>query len=187
MTFATKPELEAFLNRTFESAESTQVTAVLDYATAVIRNYTNQTISQATTTDEVFDPQGRDVLVLPEVPVTAVTAVKVVAADDTETTLTFGVNEDYWWRSNGLLYRVGGNWGTARNSVKVTYTHGYATIPDDIKLATLQLASKVMDNPHNIRQESVGSYSVTYAGASDELLVSSVRPMLAAYRILQLA
>ncbi|WP_328695760.1 hypothetical protein [Streptomyces sp. NBC_00342] len=67
--------------------------------------------------------------------------------------------------------------------VTVTYTHGYAAVPGDVLAVVLTLAGRVLSNPGDLRQESVGSVSVTYAaetiGAS---LAPADRDLLARYR-----
>jgi hypothetical protein len=50
----------------------------------------------------------------------------------------------------------------------VTYTHGYATIPDDIRGVTLDLAARKMANPSGNRQEGIGSYSISYGDVADD-------------------
>lgn len=39
----------------------------------------------------------------------------------------------------------------------------HTTAPDDIKSVVLAIASRMMSNPANLRQETVGSISLTYA------------------------
>ncbi|CAM5247716.1 hypothetical protein SSPIM334S_06287 [Streptomyces spiroverticillatus] len=68
-------------------------------------------------------------------------------------------------------------------AVTVTYTHGYASVPGDVRAVVLTLAARVLNNPTDLRQESVGSVSVTYAaetiGAS---LAPADRDLLGRYR-----
>ncbi|MFF8485162.1 hypothetical protein [Streptomyces antibioticus] len=52
--------------------------------------------------------------------------------------------------------------GVWADRVKVTYSHGYTEVPDDILGICLDLASATLSNPRRIRSESAGATSVTY-------------------------
>ena len=47
--------------------------------------------------------------------------------------------------------------------VRVTYSHGYPTIPDELVSITLDVAQALYSNPSALRSLSIGSYSETYA------------------------
>ncbi|MFJ9318801.1 hypothetical protein [Streptomyces globisporus] len=67
--------------------------------------------------------------------------------------------------------------------VSVTFTHGYAQVPGDVLAVALTAAQRVIGNPNDLRQETVGSVSVTYAA---ETIGASLSPadkdLLARYR-----
>jgi hypothetical protein len=67
--------------------------------------------------------------------------------------------------------------------VFITYTHGYDQIPDDIRSACLQMASRGLAGPPpGVRQESIGSYSVTYdTGAASRLGATEI-DLISRYR-----
>lgn len=155
-SFATVADLATMLGRDLNDTEQLQADFLLQAATSAIRTYTGQTISKVIGDVVTLDPAG-GVLYLPQIPVQAVSALTVdgvalVPATDV-------VFYDY-----GLVYRKSGaSWGTTRGSVVVTYTHGYDTVPIDIKLVCLQRAARTLDNPVEARQETIGSYSVTHS------------------------
>lgn len=138
-SFASIAELETFLNKDFAAGAATnQAQAALDTATDEIKAWTGQAIEQATET-VTLDPG--DVVFLPQRPVTAVTA---VTADGT----VLSVANDVDWYSYGALYRDNGlTWGWKRQSVVVQYTHGYATIPDDLKKVCVKRAARLLGIP----------------------------------------
>ena len=53
--------------------------------------------------------------------------------------------------------------------MSVTYTHGFATIPEVVKSATLAIAARMVvagaTAGGQVRSETVAGYSVTYANA----------------------
>jgi hypothetical protein len=108
-----------------------------------------------------------ETLVLPERPITAVSAVSMagqslvpVQVNATSTLLM------YDWRPDGRLYRVvyGGsfyagelyfNW-PAGVPVTVTYSHGYQTVPTVFKRVALELAAAAYANPDMAKVQSTG-------------------------------
>ncbi|MET0463746.1 MAG: hypothetical protein ABW007_11355, partial [Chitinophagaceae bacterium] len=52
--------------------------------------------------------------------------------------------------------------------VDIVYSHGYAQVPGDIKAVAYGMSSRIIYNPSGLRQETVGSISVTYPGVGGE-------------------
>lgn len=108
-----------------------------------------------------------EIMLLPERPVTKVSSVILdnialvpVMQDATSTLLM------YDWRPDGRLYRIvyGGSfyagelnfkWPTGV-PVKITYSHGYQTVPSAFKSVALELAAAAYVNPEMHDQERVG-------------------------------
>lgn len=177
--FVTITEYETFLGRTFTAGtETNQATQALELATSFVQNYTGQHIFQVVNDEvELWPRSSPNVVILPEMPVTSV--VSVIDSD--------GLAVTGWTLRPGGVLRLDTGWNAP---VTVTYTHGYAVIPDDIKLATMRTASAFTANPSgNVRQESIGSYSVTYGSAGstpsgiggiDQLILARYRMPMAA-------
>lgn len=127
-------DLEKFLQLTISDTAAAE--AAIDEASAAIRNYTRQTITEVTgdvLTLTVLPV--RELILLPELPVTAVASVV-----EDGTNLTVG---DAWrWTAEGILQRVGSYWNDGWQKVVVTYSHGYATVPDDIKAVAVRAAAR---------------------------------------------
>lgn len=164
---ASVDELMVLLGRTFDETEEAQAGMILRQASSAVRAWTRQTLSVVTGDIITLPGSWSSELELPERPVTAVTAVAVdgTTLDASAYALKLGrlqrtrhdislLNFDPW-------YRCG--WGGPERAVTVTYTHGYATIPDDVHDVVLEVAALLMGNPGHVRQESLGSYAVTYA------------------------
>jgi len=67
--------------------------------------------------------------------------------------------------------------------VSVTFTHGYAEVPGDVLAVVLTAAQRVLTNPQDLRQETVGSISVTYAAETIGASLSQAdKDLLARYR-----
>src|ERR1044071_10230990 len=52
--------------------------------------------------------------------------------------------------------------------VDIVYSHGYSTVPGDIKAVAYGVCSRIMYNPSGLRQETVGAISVTWPGVGGE-------------------
>lgn len=163
---ATIEQLQARIGKTLSGADIARATALLDDASAAFRRAAGgQQITQATTTDRVRVVRGK--VRLPQAPVTDVTAV----TDE---------------NGNALLYRWHGGdtidvssnviddfawvpWSNPIPVAVVTYTHGYATVPDDVVAVVCQMAARAFgSNPETagIQQESIGGYSYSIGAAA---------------------
>lgn len=157
--FATAAELAAVMQTPIDSAAAD---LALASASAVIRRWTRQTITQVIDDTVTLRVIRCDELVLPQRPVVSVSEVKVNAL----------VLND-WVLSGDRLLRTGG-WhrlpGTTTypdpGLVQVTYTHGWAEVPDDVRAVCLDLASATLSNPSMLRQEAIDDYSRTFAAES---------------------
>ncbi|MFD4833752.1 hypothetical protein ACFWPV_28485 [Streptomyces uncialis] len=143
---------------------------VLDTASAIVRAEARQRFTRGTTTVALV-ARG-PVVTLPQRPVVAVELVtaggRVLRTDE------------YRVVPGGVLVLVPlGH----LSPVAVTYRHGYADVPGVVRAIVLTLAARVLNNPSDLRQESVGSVSVTYGaetiGAS---LAPAERDQLSRYR-----
>jgi hypothetical protein len=184
--FATAEDFATHHPGDLSAAETATVTQALDMATGAIQSYTGQTLTLVT--DDVVElySTGETILLLPERPVVSITAVEEYGAVIAAT--------GYRFTPKGHLYRIGHRWprwSDENNVVEVTYTHGYATIPQAVKLVCLNLAETLFTNPGRVQSESIGSYSVSYSVSSvddvarlltveDKSLLDEFRPLVVA-------
>ncbi len=154
--FATPSDLATYMQRDLSAAETATAELVLDLVSGAIRAYTGQTISTATSTAKRLKVRGTKVR-LPQRPVTAVSAVT--------STATPAVAVAYTWDGFGSI-----ELDTYEHaSVLVTYAHGYATIPDDIRAITLQVAGRsfgTTPDTTGVQSESIGGYSYSTGAAT---------------------
>lgn len=151
--FATPTELQNWL-QLGSAINSAAATLALDIASGSIRSFCGWSVSQETVTAEALDGTGERSLWLPTLRLTAVASV-------VENGSTLTVVTDFDWTKYGRLIRSG-CWPRTARSVVVTYTHGYATVPDVVKGACLIVASVMYNNP-----EFLGSHSETWGPFSE--------------------
>lgn len=142
--FCTTQDLEDALGRPVTRAAS--ATRAIERATAMIQSYTYQTIAYVADDVITLNPVGNTSILLPEVPVVAVSSV-------VEAGVTLVLTDDYTWDADGILRRrwpqqssrvwpLTGvrNFPNEPNALVVTYSHGYQTIPADIREVCLSMA-----------------------------------------------
>ncbi len=162
----TQAELEAFLQQDVPDATAA---LLITLATATVQASAGQRIVQVIDDEVTLALDGIDTgtwLELPEVPVTAVTAVQVGATVVTDWVLDAPRGRLYralGWRPSNL-YPHG-----APSEVTVTYTHGYAPGDQRLELArawVLSLATGAASNPLGVAREQIDDYAVQYAAVS---------------------
>ncbi|MFE5368208.1 hypothetical protein [Streptomyces mirabilis] len=172
---ATQADLEAALQRSLDPA---QAAMAIRRASARVRKYCRQTFTLVEN-ETVTLPGGGRVLRLPQRPVVVddthpLTVVELFGISDVEYTALEGrdftrigselTRGEQWWAPTRLMgwpfMRPQGIWS---QRVRVTYSHGWAEVPDDVVDVVLDLAQMSMTNPQGLRSESIDDYSRTFA------------------------
>lgn len=163
--FATVSDIAAFLQ--VEISTAAQIAAAeraLEEASAAIRNYCRQYLERVDDETITLDGGGGTRIFLPELPVLEVSAVT-----EDGTTLTAG--SEYKLGQHGILHRMGQAWASGIQNIVLTYSHGYAVIPDDIVAVCVRAASRAYqaglrasdsDGISGVASKSLGDFSVAY-------------------------
>ncbi|WP_228181987.1 hypothetical protein [Streptomyces anulatus] len=147
--WATPEELRLHLRLPVIDAEEAAV--IIATAERTVRGDLEQTIDAVAGDVIGLVGNGRQVINLPEMPVTLVSSVTVDG-----TLLGTGA-----WRANryGILT---GRWPLDAD-ISVVYDHGYAVIPEQVKAVCLQVAGRAWVHARSaVAAESLGDRSVTY-------------------------
>jgi hypothetical protein len=166
---ATTDDLGALLRREIDEEDASAI-AALDTASAFVEAYLGQPVELVEDDELILDGSGTRVILLPAWPVTEVSSVTV-----DEEALVEG--EDFSWSRTGELRSLRGSWPSTLRSVEVVYSHGWVTIPTAIVGVVAAVAGRLYDSPLAVRQETMGSYSVTYA-ASGGLVIQAAEQMV---------
>lgn len=185
--FATAPDLATFLGRSFTFDDEQRATMLLELVSATVRAEAGQQITAGESTVRlpgVFGP----VLDLPEMPVVDVSAVTVDGlplAGTAWRTISRGiartgtVEETAGQGSTGL---TAAHWGGPTVTIEVTYEHGVDQVPEWLRAVCLSAAGRMFVNPDRVRQETLGSYNVSY-GYDAERVLSGGEMMLVRRRL----
>lgn len=142
-------------------------------AEATVRGYCGWHIAPSRTDTVTVYPDGRGVILLPTLNLTAVTSI-------TETGQAALTADAYRVYAHGEIRRLGyWYWQTNTSAVSVVFVHGYAMPPADVTQVVQALASRAAGNAAGLKSKTAGPFSETY---STELLPLE-RATLARYRI----
>ena len=163
MPFANTFDLAAYLQRsTLMGSEAASAQLALDIASSVVRERTGQDFAVVTETI-TLDTYGAEDVRLPQLPVTEIASVTTRERGSTITAART-LNADYEVRGGRLRWVGLGSWPY---EITVTYTHGYATIPDDVKGATLAVAAEMFANPEGLSQSAIDDSNDRYEWSED--------------------
>lgn len=182
--FITTEDLAAFLG-VDESELSEFADFALDAACEVVRGATGMLINGVEDEEITLDGSGRQMLLLPERPVTEISEITIAGVDDPLTP-----DEDYRLDSDplaGIVYATNGFWPDGlwpygRQNITVTYSHGYGyedDIPSDIRLVALAVARRVYLSTGTLTVAS-GQISEVSLGAARVVLENTSTAVLGA-------
>ncbi|ROZ89008.1 hypothetical protein [Gordonia sp. OPL2] len=128
-----------------------------------IRNWCGWHVAPEVTETLTLDQIGHRVLTLPSLHVTEVAA--VTDADGRAIT-------DFEWRDIGQLKRRNG-WPVGYRAVKVTLTHGFATVPPEIVSVAIHMLEEradAADHAGNIKTAQLDGAAITYDSTATALM-----------------
>lgn len=191
MAYITESELENYIVQDIDNSMSAWISSVISQVETYIEKYTNVDFENSASADLYFDGSGDDVLFVGDYQ--SISAVVILNVDGS-TLETLTVNTDYVLypynesTKNGIKLIIGGKRSTFPDwsrAVKVTGVFGYATPPNDIKLAALKLAAKTINDGlkgGQVSSESLGSYSVNYKDLDEVSESMGIKNILDQYR-----
>ncbi len=135
---------------------------LLKVASGMVRRYLDQDITAAVADVEYCDPIAGCVL-LAQMPVKSVSLVETTTDGVTWTTVdpaSYTVSK----RTGVVAARPwsGVQWGSDPESWRVTYTHGFDDVPDELKGVVCSVAARFYSTPSGIDMERTGQRQVKY-------------------------
>ncbi|MEO7018341.1 MAG: hypothetical protein ABI067_17675 [Leifsonia sp.] len=165
---ATTDQLGAYLQQTFDPADPSAL-LVLKVASAIIRDFLQQEITAVAGDVVVLDPIDGAYGFLPELPVTAVTLFETY--DRTTSTWSTADPTTYAVSTRlGVVTALSGSgvsWPADPGTWRVTYNHGFATVPDGLMSVCVSLAARIYVTEDGIDMERIGGYQVKYQSDAD--------------------
>ena len=165
LPLATPAQLGAYLQQTFADTDPAAL-MVLSIASGAVRDHLQQQLS-AVAGDVILTDLIDGEVFLPEFPVTAVTLVETFNGTvwTTAAPTTYTVSKRL-----GIIATVpysGVTWPVNPETWRITYSHGFATIPDGLMGVCLGVAARIYATQDGIDMERIGSYQVKYQSDSE--------------------
>ena len=178
-------DVVAIIQRDLTATEQTSAARLIPMASAVVRKYTRQTITQVVNDVVTLPGNWSHVLELPQRPVTAVSSVVINGA--TSPSASWKLIDNRLFLSSGsfqpdygTMYLGGPNlWGPAGSTagpqatgatwqgpqaqIVVTYTHGFAEVPADVSNVVAGLVALAIASPVGVQSEMIGGYKTVYS------------------------
>ena len=158
---ATPAQLAAFMQQPLADSDASAL-LMLDIASGMVRDYLQLTLDFVTNDVALIDPLNGQYALLPETPVLTVSLLETF--DGTVWTTAAPANYTVSKRL-GMIAAVpstGVQWPYAPETWRVTYTHGFATVPMSIVGAVLGAAARAYASPAGVDSERIGGYQVKY-------------------------
>lgn len=157
-------------------ADDPKLLQALGAASSRFRGAVRHHVSAVADETVTLDGNGKESLLLPAAPVTAVTSVRVDGIE-----LVY--DTDYRWSHDGFLRRVGRCWPDRLRCVEVVYSHGYSLIPEDIAEVVIDQARAQYTVRPGLTSMTVGSQSVGFGAQASIGVTSQWTTMVEKYRI----
>jgi hypothetical protein len=163
---ATVAQLAAYLQQPLADSD-TSAQLMLMIASGMVRDFLEQELSPVTNEVVLLDPINSYYVLLPELPVTSVTLLETFDGTvwTTQPTTVYTVSKRL-----GMIAAVpltGVTWPYNPESWRVTYSHGFASIPDSLVGVVLGVAARTYATPAGAESERIGGYQVKYQMQAD--------------------
>lgn len=163
-------DLETYSKSTIDDGNTSVTTAdealysfLISAVSAQVERMCNRSFASAEYT-EVVDGNGQTDILLSNYPIISLTSITLVNPFD-DNGVDWGTDNVKIDYEAGTLYSPYG-WPVGRFNISVTYTAGYATIPDDLKAVVCQMVLDAYSNTSKrtgITSERMGDYAYTIA------------------------
>lgn len=172
-----------------------------ELASGVVRDYTKQDFTFLANDVVLIDPRPNRTAQLPQMPVTAVSLVEAYMPDGNGTWgwQTLSYPGQYGWSSRGLIWDATQvrppiepglspawpmyTWPWLPETLRVTYSHGFVTIPANVQAIVLRLAAVYAANPTGAQSKKVGEVATVFGVPGLALLHPEERKVLDKYAV----
>lgn len=176
----TTDTLESYLGVSGESWDTDETDFAINLinaASARANNITGRELASRTHTDIILDGTGRDIVVLPQYPVTDVSELRIDVSREFGSSTVVDTDDYEYYEDGRLFYHS--YFPLDRRCVKVTFTAGYTTVPYDLQQAIAETCAYMWKR---LKSRAIGTRSITADGVTTQFEIDIPLP---AMRVLQ--
>ena len=165
-TFATLADYKLYKKLSNKTENDAQYQFVIDSVNSLISSTLGRELTAYYSTPKVeyFSPQkNQKILLLQDFPVQEVTLVETRRNKEED----FVANTEYYYNPVADSLHADYCWPRGNGTVRVTYTAGYQTVPQDLKMAALDLADYYLKEQF-IENRQIGNAQMTSGFAKDQ-------------------
>lgn len=192
MAITTVALVKSFLHKT-DATDDTLLGSIVDWVIGWVENtFCNRTFDSTVYTAQKYDGDGSRSLILRQYPIISIAQIDIDGSTLDSTAYYDPTNyADGIYADLGIVKRVDyGIWIKGFQHIEVTYTAGYATIPEDLELCATKIAADIFNETKTaaqgqagpIKAEKIGQYSITYAGLENGVVPLKYKMVLIKYR-----
>ncbi|MDN4645364.1 hypothetical protein [Arthrobacter sp. PsM3] len=160
---ATVQDLAAFSQQAIAADDATAI-FLLKVASGMIRAFLDQTVTLMPDDVEYLDPVNSSFASLRELPVVSVSTVEISPDGGLTWAVVPASSYKVSRRTGTITARQGSSvrWPADEESWRVTYTHGYQSVPPELAGVCCGLAARYYSTPIAVDMERVGQRQVKY-------------------------
>lgn len=201
MSYVTAEDMVVFLRDLFPAIQESDITSILFSASFDEINQRSETTWQVTSVNQLADGRGSSVIFCPIVPIQTLTAVIIIAKDETEESLIISGTDRQIWFDNetGKIEIILGSTGievsgneespfkTSRvfpkgvRNIRMEGTFGRTTVPATVSFLQMLIILKYLSFQHPTRyavdliQEKIGRYSKAFGVPANQAVQNQKR------------
>ena len=150
----------------------------VDSANKYVESYCNRKFADTNETDRITY-EGEDVIILPHVPINSFTSITTVSTGATIPSSAYIVDA-----KKGYIHILEPNlFSKTKFDTMLVYSHGMITPPEDLKLATYEIATYYLKREFNSNKRAANESMDTPAMPVSQLIPPHIRTILENYRV----
>lgn len=149
---------------TYDAEDRDRGIRLINAVSSRINGMTMRKLASRTYTNQILDGTGGETLVLPQYPVTAISAIRVDSSREFGSSTILDSDDYDWDEDSGIVY-IWGATPAAPRCVKITYTAGLTPVPDDLQQCVVEAVLSVW---RKVMSKSVGVQSITGDGVTTQ-------------------
>lgn len=160
---------------------------IVNAVNSLIKAYLGRTVilDENTPFEEYFSLDYETDVIFPKFwPIADIVSITEIPAGysyDSTVHFALEVDEEYMLDGEDRIYKIGSCWAQGPRTIRLEYTAGYATLPDDIKLAAIELVDYFFKEQY-LQARTTGNTTITNLVPNETTMPPHVKLILDNYK-----